>query len=270
MVILDVLKNAGKKIGQREASLVLRTILNKNALELVICKNNEINEKDREAIEKAVERIYSGEPLQYVLGSTEFMSLPFMVNPCVLIPRSDTESLVEYIIANTSGGETVLDIGTGSGCIAVSIAHYVKNSRVTAMDISDGALRTASENAKLNNVDISFVKHDIMKDFEGKFDIIVSNPPYIEKDIIPTLDKNVKDFEPITALDGGIDGLDFYRRITSIAPKMLNKNGLLCFEVGHTQAETVKKLMETKFNIEIIKDLCGINRVVAGRLIGDC
>jgi len=267
MVIFEALKKAKEKIGERDAGFVFQSILKKNSLELSLHKNDILSEDEIRLLNEAVDRIKSGEPLQYVLGNTEFMSLEFDVNPSVLIPRSDTETLVEYIIENAPQSPSVLDIGTGSGCIAISLAHYIKNSSVTAMDISEKALETAIINAKKNNVDIKFVRHDIMTDFEGEFDIVVSNPPYIESDVIPGLDKNVKDFEPLTALDGGADGLDFYRRITKIAPSLLKEGGMLCFEVGHTQAQTVCDMMKMNFNTEIIRDLCGIDRVVAGRLI---
>ena len=269
MVIFEALKEAKGKIGERDAGFVFQSILKKNSLELSLHKNQELSEMQIRELNQAVERIQDGEPLQYVLGNTEFMSLEFDVNPSVLIPRSDTETLVEYVIENAPVSPSILDIGTGSGCIAISLCHYIKGSSVTAMDISEKALETACNNAKKNNADVKFIQHDIMTDFEGAFDIIVSNPPYIESDVISGLDKNVRDFEPHTALDGGADGLDFYRRITKIAPLLLNVGGMLCFEVGHTQAQAVCDMMKHKFDTEIIKDLCGIERVVAGRLISE-
>jgi len=266
MVISEILSTARKKLGERDASLVVREVLEKTPLQLITDKNEEISEENEKTILNYIERIQKNEPLQYVVGSCEFMSLPFDVTPDVLIPRSDTETLVEYIIEHAPASPSILDIGTGSGCIAISLKHYIKGSSVWAMDISEGALGVAKKNAEKNKVDINFIHHDIMQDFNRKFDIIVSNPPYIETDVIPTLDENVRNFEPITALDGGDDGLDFYRRIVSIAPSMLNEGGMLCFEVGHTQADAIANLM-TEFSVEIIPDLCGINRVVAGKLL---
>lgn len=268
MVINEALKISRKKIGNRNTDLLFTAVMKMGPLQLILQKNDEIDEDTLTVLRNGIQRILSGEPLQYVTGETEFMSLPFLVNPNVLIPRSDTETLVEYIIDNAIDNPDILEIGTGSGCIAVSLASYIKKSRVTAMDISSAALETAKKNAELNSVSVNFIKHDIMTDFDGRFDIIVSNPPYIETSVIPTLDKNVRDFEPHIALDGGSDGLDFYRRIVKTAPQHLNSGGMLCFEVGHTQANEVSRLMKECFETEIIKDLCKVNRVVAGRLIG--
>lgn len=266
MVISEIFRLAREELGERDASLVIRDVLGITPVQLITDKNKEVSKDKEKTIINYINRIKNNEPLQYVVGSCEFMSLPFDVCPDVLIPRSDTETLVEYIIEKAPASPRILDIGTGSGCIAISLKHYIKNSTVWAMDISEKALITAQKNAQKNKVDINFIHHDIMQDFDGNFDIIVSNPPYIETDVIPTLDENVRCFEPITALDGGTDGLDFYRRIVSVAPSHLCDGGMLCFEVGHTQANDVAGLM-SQFSVEIIPDLCGINRVVAGRLI---
>ncbi len=267
MVISEIWTIAREELGERDAQLLLCDILSKSSLELVLDKNRELSERDRQRITDCINRIKNHEPLQYVVGSCEFMSLPFSVTPATLIPRADTETLVEYIIDNAPPSPAILDIGTGSGCIAISLAHYIKGSKVSAMDISEAALKIARENAEANKVNVSFIHHDIMKKTEGRYDIIVSNPPYIETDVIKTLDKNVRDFEPYSALDGGADGLCFYRRIVSLAPFMLNPGGMLAFEVGHTQADRVAELMRDNFQTKIIPDLCGINRVVAGTLI---
>lgn len=263
MVIYEALKEFSKIIGVRDAQLIFCEVLNKTPLQLVLDKNQELTVDEEHKISQYINRVLQGEPLQYVIGSCEFMSLPFDVTPSVLIPRSDTETLVEYIIDNAVDSPKILDIGTGSGCIAISLAHYIPNSTVFAMDISEDALKVAKKNAKKNNTNIMFIHHDIMQPTNGSYDIIVSNPPYIETDIIPTLDTNVRDYEPHTALDGGKDGLRFYKRIINLSKNLLTKNGMLCFEVGHTQAGSVSQLMHD-FEVKIIPDLCGIDRVVVG------
>ena len=223
-----------------------------------------------ETTAKAVEiakRRQSGEPLQYILGTAEFMSLDFKVSRETLIPRSDTETLVEFVLHKLNNkNATVLDIGTGTGCIGISLAYYNKNLKVTLADFKQSILDIASKNAKLNGVDVNTVCIDIMKEYpKCKFDVIVSNPPYIESDVIPTLQTEVKDFEPMTALDGGADGLDFYRRIIKIAPEILTENGILAFEIGYNQGEAVSGLMQDCFaEVQVVKDLCGNDRVVAG------
>lgn len=276
MVIREIIKKVTDMLRESsdnaifEAHLIVREVLDLEPLDIVIGKNNEVDRESEEKILNIAKRCTDGEPIQYILGNQEFMSLSFKVTPDVLIPRADTETLVEYIIEKYKNkGVSALDIGTGSGCIGISLAVYNKRAYIRAVDVSEKALKIAKENAENNGVDdrIVYVKCDIMKDrVFGRYDLIVSNPPYIETDVIPTLDKNVRDFEPHLALDGGADGLDFYRHIIDIAPFALNENGMLAFEVGHTQAGAVARLMEKDFvDIEIINDLCGIARVVAGK-----
>lgn len=220
----------------------------------------------------ALKRRINGEPLQYITGCQEFMSLNFTVGPEVLIPRQDTEILVEYVIEFVGEKENVsiLDIGTGSGCIAISFAHYIKGSRVMGVDISKEALKIARKNAQSCGVEdrIDFIESNLFEKVPiQKFDVIVSNPPYIPNKVIDTLDRQVKDFEPKIALDGGQDGLDFYRRIVKESEDYLKPKGLLAFEVGFDQAQEVKKIMEASYeDIKVIKDLAGIERVVTGIL----
>lgn len=268
--IIKLLRNNGSDNPIFEAHLIVRTVLKMTPLDIVLQKNDQISKSDEQEILDIATRCAHGEPIQYILGNQEFMSLTFKVTPDVLIPRADTETLVEHIIDKFKNkGVSVLDIGTGSGCIGISIAVYNKRAFVRALDISKAALKVAEENAKNNKVDerIIYEECNIMKEtLYGRYDLIVSNPPYIETDVIPTLDTNVRDFEPMLALDGGADGLNFYRRIIDIAPAALNEDGILAFEVGHTQAGMVARLMEKDFcDIEIINDLCGIARVVSGK-----
>lgn len=263
------LKESGSDNAMFEAHLIVRTVLDMSPLDIVLNKKNKVKKADEKKIFEYIDRMANNEPLQYVLGNQEFMALTFKVTPDVLIPRADTETLVEALIEKFKNkGASVLDIGVGSGCIGISLAVYNKRMYVRGFDISEKALAVAKENAEANGVAdrVVYEKFDILKDsMYGRYDLIVSNPPYIETDVIPTLDDNVKNYEPHLALDGGADGLMFYRRITDIAPSALAENGVLAFEVGHTQAQTVADMMEKDFkNIEIINDLCGIARVVIG------
>ena len=265
MVIEDLKKEIISLVGARDAQLLITGILDMSVTDYMLSGKKEISSDMATCIKAGAKRILMGEPLQYVVGMTEFMSLKFHVADGVLIPRPDTETLVETameVIGERS--LSVLDIGTGSGCVGISIASYCKNSRVVSVDISEKALEIAKENAKLNKVNVEFLKCNILSEIPaGSYDVIVSNPPYIPTAVIDGLDKNVKDHEPKLALDGGDDGLDFYRRITDIAPSILNSGGTLIYEVGHDQANEVKLLMEKDFtDIQIIKDLCGINRVI--------
>ena len=214
-------------------------------------------------------------PLQHILGKAYFYGYEFEVNEDVLIPRPDTEVLVEEVIEIAKNKEdiNILDIGTGSGAITVSLAKYLENAKITSVDISEIALEIGRKNAILNEVDdrITFVKSDLFTNInkEMKFDIIVSNPPYIKREVIDTLDKQVKDFEPYNALEGGIDGLDFYRAITKEAKNFIKEGGTLAYEVGHDQSEDVSKLMKMYgyTNIYTRKDLQQIDRVVIGNIL---
>ncbi|OPZ86006.1 MAG: Release factor glutamine methyltransferase [Firmicutes bacterium ADurb.Bin419] len=231
-----------------------------------------LTEAERDSYFDAIKRRIAGEPLQYITGSQEFMSLDFSVSPDVLIPRQDTEILVEAVIraAKDKKSVTILDVGTGSGCIAISLAYFIKNSKVTAVDISRGALSVARNNAVKCGVEdrITFIESNLFSNIPPlNFDIIVSNPPYIPAQDIESLERQVKDFEPRSALDGGKDGLNFYRRITKDSVSFLNIDGLLAFEVGINQSRDVVEIMKESFKeIKIEKDLAGIERVVMGLL----
>lgn len=214
------------------------------------------------------------EPLEYIIGYTEFMGITFFVNENVLIPRQDTETLVEEIYPQC-GGKRVLDLCTGSGCIGLSIAVFGMPSRLVLSDISAEALGVAKKNLRhiveqeeyRLSSEVVFVCGDLFEKIEGTYDVIVSNPPYIETDIISGLMPEVRDYEPVLALHGGGDGLDFYRRIISAAPGYLSAEGMLCMEIGYNQGESVSALMgEHGFgHIRIGKDLAGNDRMVSGR-----
>lgn len=233
---------------------------------------------EQEAMDPVQEQVYfalTGQrcgrmPLQYLTGEQEFMGLPFCVNEHVLIPRQDTEVLVEEairVIQKEMPKAAVLDLCTGSGCIGISIQSFCSNTQVTAADISEDALKVAQKNAKENQVPVEFVHSDLFKEISGSYDMIVSNPPYIPSKVIETLIPEVRDHEPIKALDGKEDGLYFYRRITEESVAYLKPGGYLLYEIGHDQGEAVSSYMrENGFDeIEVIRDLAGLDRVVRGR-----
>lgn len=239
----------------------------------LLLKNPLVSDHQRVAFFEDIKKRAAHTPLQYILGEWEFMSLPFKVNENVLIPRADTEILVEAVLKQKKA-KTVLDLCTGSGCIAIALAHYNKNISCTGIDISEKALIVARENAVINSAQdrVHFLKADVLSGFdsiceENAADIIVSNPPYISTNDIKSLQKEVKNFEPILALEGGKDGFEFYRSIISLWKNALKKGGAMYFECGIGQAEQIKKLFfENSFSdIEIIKDYNGIERVVWGK-----
>lgn len=207
-------------------------------------------------------------PLQYITGEQEFMGIPFHVNDSVLIPRQDTETLVEEALKVVRPGMKVMDMCTGSGCILISILKNIVDVEGFGYDISKQAINVAKENAKLNNVNATFERSDLFDDVSDKFDVIVSNPPYIPTDVIGGLMPEVAVFEPMLALDGKEDGLHFYRRIVEKALEYLNPGGKLLFEIGHDQGKSVSGLMkEAGFqDVRVVKDLVGNDRVVIGGL----
>lgn len=216
------------------------------------------------ALKKRAEHV----PLQYIVGETEFMGLKFKVNSNVLIPRQDTETLVEEALKVVKPGMRILDLCTGSGCIIISILHNVTDVEGYAIDISKQALNVAKENAKLNDVSVMFERSDLFDNVTGTFDIIVSNPPYIRTEEIVKLMPEVQTFEPMEALDGKEDGLYFYREIVAKCKDYLNPNGRILFEIGYDQGEDVSALLrEAGFkDVRVIKDLAQNDRVVTGML----
>lgn len=272
-IIFNTLKVNSIPSPELESGLILAYVLGVKRSDLIIKTFNITDDIFSDATALASRRVL-GEPFQYITGHAEFMSLDFKVTQDTLIPRDDTEVLVEYIIKkfkHEKSKVSIMDIGCGSGCIGISLAHYLNSAHVTEVDISKKALAVAKENAKLHTVmdKVKFVECDILKDFPSheKFDCVVSNPPYIKSDEIKTLEIGVKDFEPLSALDGGDDGLIFYRRITELAK--LKSGGILAYEVGINQAEDVKKIMQDfrYKDIEILRDLSGISRVVIGTVL---
>ena len=264
-----MLKNENIEAPKNKARMLLEATLKKSKEYLIIYDNKEITSQERELYIKNVKRHILGEPIQYITGKQEFMKLNFLVTKDVLIPRQDTEILVEEVIniAKKIENPIILDLCTGSGAIAVSLAKSVNNVKIFATDISSKALEIAKKNAEFNGVknNIDFIESDLFNKIKNlKFDIIVSNPPYIETDEIKKLTKDVQN-EPIQALDGGKDGLTFYRKIAEDAPEFLNIHGFLCLEIGYNQKQKVKQILENQkryINIYSKKDLCENDRVV--------
>ncbi len=266
----ESLKESGIEEYRLESRLFMMKATGFSKTELFTKNDYVLTEAEKEAFESTIKRRITGEPCQYILGKCEFFGYDFYVDKNVLIPRNDTEILIETVLkyAGEFGIKNMLDIGTGSGCIPITLA-LEGDIKMTSVDISEGALNVAKKNASLNNVSVEFIKSDVFSALKDrKFDSIVSNPPYIEREEINNLSTEVKDFEPLNALDGGIEGLDFYRRIIKEGKEHINENGFIFFEIGYNQGEDLKMLFEEngyKY-IETVKDLAGLDRVVVGRL----
>ena len=268
-----MLKNSNVTEPNIKARLIMQYVLNKPR-EYLLVYDKEILMLRREVnYFKAIKKLCQGIPIQHITHRQEFMKMTFYVDENVLIPRQDTEILVEEVIkiAKKINAKKILDLCTGSGAIAISLAKYIENSEITAVDISSKALNIAKINSKNNNVEnqITFIKSDLYKNLpKEKYDIIVSNPPYIKKEIIKKLDKEVQK-EPKLALDGGYDGLDFYRKIVSKADEYLKFHGYLCLEIGYDQKEEVEEIIskqEKYIDTYCKKDLCDNDRVIVTKL----
>ena len=259
--------------GKNEARTIMSYATGLGTAQLITKAKELMRDDDFAEFEKRIYARIAGKPLQYIVGMQEFMGLPFRVNPSVLIPRLDTEVLAEQVLGIIEGmgleRPEVLDLCTGSGALGVTIAAKVPGALVTMTDVSEGALKTAMGNAGLNGVNrrCSFLLGDMFEALpdDKLFDIIVCNPPYIESDVIETLDVEVKDHEPRLALDGGPDGLDFYRIIADKASLHLKSGGVLALEIGCDQGVAVKRLLnkaKTYGNVRVVRDLAHLDRVV--------
>lgn len=256
-----------------KAKMILAHVLNKEKEYLLIHDEEIVSEELYNDFINKIQRLKMNEPIQYILNNQEFMGIQFFVNENVLIPQPDTENLVEEVlnIINSKNECVILDLCTGSGAIAVSLSKYIANKKIEiyASDISEEALVVANKNAINNGANIKFIKSNLFEDMdeEVKFDIIVSNPPYIETRTIDKLSEEVRK-EPILALDGGEDGLKFYKKIIKEAKKYLNKDGILAFEIGYNQKVAVEELLKENYyrNIYSKKDLAGNDRIVVGQL----
>jgi release factor glutamine methyltransferase len=281
ITVLDVIKLSTDYLSKKNiesprvnAEILLAKVLQCKRLDLYLSFDKPLNEIElneyRELLRKRSARI----PLQYLIGDTDFYSLNLIVNENVLIPRPETELLVETILKNQEPTSElkILDIGSGSGNISLALAKNLPKSFVTGIDISDKAIDVSLKNKERNNLEnVEFIFFDILKDDItklGKFDFIVSNPPYVSKDDFELLEPELKVYEPKIALTDDSDGITFYKEIVSKSHKLLNKPGFIYFELGKGLYQTVNQLMsENKFsNIEIIKDYSGIERIISGEM----
>lgn len=273
MTINEIVKNGIIKLKENNIEepllkirILVASVLNKSKEYVMAHSEEKLDEDKEKRILEGIEQLRNYVPIQYITNNQEFMKLNFFVNQNVLIPRSDTEILVEEVI-NTYKNEHVkiLDMCTGSGCIAISLKKYMQNSEVYGIDISKEALKVAQINAKNNNVDVKFKCSDMFADIQNKdFDVIVSNPPYIKTQVINTLAKEVKN-EPIIALDGGEDGLYFYKKIINEAFNFLADNGMIFLEIGFDQKEELEKLIKADKRYKLLKtkkDLGDNDRIV--------
>ena len=236
----------------------------------------EVKDEDEKTYLELLSKRIMHIPLQYLTGEQEFMGLTYKVNESVLIPRQDTECLVEIVLKHLHDGMRILDMCTGSGCILISLLHYSNDCEGVGVDLSEEALNVARDNAeRLSNngisdkMNVNFVHSDLFENIDGNFDIIVSNPPYIKTEVIKGLMPEVRDYEPMMALDGMEDGLYFYRKIISSAKEHLSRGGQLFFEIGYDQGQEVSDLMrkEGYTDVEVLKDLAGLDRVVYGTFL---
>lgn len=268
-----ILKLDNISTPKMKTRLLLQYVLKKPRQYLIVYDNKELTKKEEQEYLKYIQMVKNGEPIEHITHQKEFMKLDFYVDKNVLIPRQDTEILVEEIIkiAKHIKAKKILDLCTGSGAIAISLAKYIDNIQITALDISSKAIDIATKNARINNVEdrITFVESNLFDSLaEEKYDIIVSNPPYIKRKTIEKLDKEVRK-EPIIALDGGEDGLDFYRKIIDNGYKYLKYGGYIGLEIGYDQKEDVTKIIKEKQhykNTFCKKDFYDNDRVIITQL----
>ena len=265
---MQKLKEAQIGEAQLDARLLLEEVCGTDHNTLLCHGDREVSEAEEEQYRKALEQRAVHVPLQHLLGYQDFMGLRFQVNEYVLIPRQDTEILVEEAMRYLHDGMRILDLCTGSGCILLSLLHYSNDCEGVGVDISQEALQVAVQNAELLGIKADFLKSDLYEKVTGKFDLLVSNPPYIERKVIPTLMEEVREYDPYIALDGGEDGLDFYRRIIGGAQDYLKRGGQILMEIGSGQAKAVSELLrEAGFKeIDVCRDFAGLDRVVSGRI----
>ena len=269
---INELSQQGVMEAELDAWYLLESVTGMSRTDFLMRRGDPLKEEQLPQVERfrqLVERRGQRIPLSYLTGWRNFCGLEFAVNEAVLIPRQDTECLVEALLPQAKGAE-ILDMCTGSGCIAISLAVLGKASAVTGVDISDGALAVARSNGERLAPQVRFLQSDLFEQVEGRYDIIVSNPPYIQSEVIETLEPEVKDHEPRLALDGTADGLFFYRRIVELAPQYLREGGTLAFEIGYDQGVDVSELMRNQGFCDVIvkPDLTGLDRVVLGRWNG--
>lgn len=248
---------------KEEAEEILLQLLGVSKGELFLRRMENIPVEIISRAENALHRAKEGEPLQYIFGQVEFYGRAFFVGEGVLIPRPETELLVEHVLKLARGKAQILDLCTGSGIIGLTLKAERDDLAISMADISDSALLCAKRNMDNLNLGVKIIKSDLFESIEGKYDIIVSNPPYIIKSVIPKLDRRVRDYEPIIALDGGDDGLYFYRKILEQAADFLKIDGLIAFEIGYDQGEELLELGKSNgYQGEVFKDYSQNDRMV--------
>lgn len=267
------LESAGIADAESDAWLMFSHVTGMSRMEYTLDRDKCLSDEEICSLAKMLEKRNQHIPVQQITGEAWFMGYPFFVNENVLIPRMDTEVLVEAVLTRLpavpvteNGKRRVLDMCTGSGCILLSLLREEKGLLGTGADISEKALLVARENAHRLECEAQFIFSDLWENIEDTYEIIVSNPPYIVRNVISTLDTEVKDHEPVLALDGGEDGLDFYRKIVADTHRHLVPGGLLAFEIGYDQGQALTALLKKAGyrNIEILKDLAGLDRVALG------
>lgn len=267
---IEKLEEAGIEEAKLDARLLLEHICHTDRNALLVHGDSERNEMEEQFYRMCIEKRATRIPLQHITGEQEFMGLTFRVNEHTLIPRQDTEILVEEGMRRMFDGMRILDMCTGSGCILLSLLKYSNECEGTGVDISQEALKVAAENAKRLGLTAEFIQGDLFENVpEKKYDMMISNPPYIETAVIETLMPEVREHEPMQALDGMEDGLFFYRKIVEKAGGFLEKGGWLLFEIGYNQGDAVKALMAAQGfqGLEVVKDYAGLDRVVLGQYI---
>ena len=267
---VERLAAAGIEEAKLDARLLLEELCGTDRNDLLVHGDRPVTEQQENSYVNYIELRSRHIPLQHITGYQEFMGLRFKVTPDVLIPRQDTETLVEEVLKNLHDGMRILDLCTGSGCILLSLLRYSNDCVGVGADLSKKALAVAEENAGALELMAEFVQGDLFEPVTGKFEIIVSNPPYIPSNVIPTLMEEVREHDPLMALDGKEDGLYFYREITGKASEYLYPGGMLFLEIGCEQAGAVTELMKNAGyrDVTVCKDLAGLDRVVSGRYGG--
>lgn len=264
----EQLKKAAIADANVDAAYLLEYVCGIDRTHYLLCMTETVPPQMAAQYEEAIALRASHQPLQYITGEQEFMGLSFQVSPEVLIPRQDTETLVEQTQRVLKDNDRILDMCTGSGCNLISLLHENKTCQGMGVDIADTSIALARENAKKNGVQAEWLVSDLFSDVYGAFDVIVSNPPYIATEVLQELMPEVIEYEPKRALDGHEDGLYFYRQIIADAPKFLKPGGWILFEIGYDQGESVPTLLEEAgfTEITVIKDYNGNDRVVRARL----
>lgn len=271
---MNMLKGKNIEDATLKSKMIMENVLGQNRQYIIANDLNQLNCKQEKEYFLKIKKILENNPIEYITNKKEFMNLELYVNQDVLIPRQDTEILVEEVINILQNIKAeniqILDMCTGSGAIAIALAKNVEKCIVDAVDISSGALEVVKKNIVKNKVEgrVNIINSDLFSKISNKkYDLIVSNPPYIESNVIEKLDKQVQK-EPILALDGGDDGLDFYKKIINEAPSYLESDGYLCFEIGYNQKNAVQNLLSNSGKYQEIyckKDLCGNDRVIIAK-----